>query len=651
VIDLSPDEGNNDTNRESTAQADFSKQFYKQFLYEISATLWTINDQRKLKALRDLRNRRLEYHNNIHTKDGKLELHVLSEVDEVEDHVIQSAIVMAYAIHFYAIEGVSDGHQHSALHGNYLSSLKVHTLTYGQLDSFCMAVREKLSFGESSTGTGLATNKQPFQGKTIPLRRKSKYSQSRGQGFTWLHLKDLLALETIAKHFKIHELAVNGFKDLRTHSSLLPIAEGECVITLVACGMDGNDFNMYKLYIYISASLVITFQAELLPDINDMELAASERLVQPILDNFMKIRKKCLELGPAYLFYELALQILRVWDTSLEFISYSLSYFRKIVGLKLLHREKLETMIKMNVVSSAASMFQSELDEVRIVLQLLLSALMDVDNTCTSTTPRNNNSSKSEHSHGVIGSEDFRKTMSDGNSHGYRRYLVPLILQDDLHMPYFMDLSDSCQFTDNCLENIIADLNRVNDELDLAMHLRTTNLSIILSLVTTIFWPSTFLSTVFGMNFVVNGGSSLDLLNKDYGVDIFAVICVGKYVKIYYFKFIPDVLFIHIIVCAVCTMTVFIYKGWVELDFLFRPLRRLKRGTQARIDDSKSSQLHLAEERAMFEEKRRQEETLRRRSFGKAARNVEVFHQKQSIAVGAPKTPSRSSHSFSGRFG
>lgn len=87
---------------------------------------------------------------------------------------------------------------------------------------------------------------------------------------------------------------------------------------------------------------------------------------------------------------------------------------------------------------------------------------------------------------------------------------------------------------------------------------------------------------------------------------------------------------------------VFLYQGWLELDFLTRPMRRLRRGNSARIDDTNSSQKVLAEERAMMEENRRKEEASRRRSFGKAARNVEVFHQKQSMATNSAATSVRS---------
>ncbi len=69
------------------------------------------------------------------------------------------------------------------------------------------------------------------------------------------------------------------------------------------------------------------------------------------------------------------------------------------------------------------------------------------------------------------------------------------------------------------------------------------------------------------------------------------------------------------------------------MDFLLRPLRRLRRGNKARINDDHTSQPELAELRAAMEETRRKEEASRQRGFGKAARNVEVFHQKQSIAV------------------
>lgn len=74
------------------------------------------------------------------------------------------------------------------------------------------------------------------------------------------------------------------------------------------------------------------------------------------------------------------------------------------------------------------------------------------------------------------------------------------------------------------------------------------------------------------------------------------------------------------------------YEGWFDIEFVTRPIQRLFHSSAIRIDDTNSAEKPLAEERALVEETRRKEEALRRRSFGKAARNLEVFHQRQTMA-------------------
>jgi hypothetical protein len=354
-------------------------------------------------------------------------------------------------------------------------------------------------------------------------------------------------LETIAEHFDIHDLIVNGFSDLRTHSTILPCI-GETLMTIITCGNEGNDFNMYKLYIYVSKNLVLTFQAEILPDITEMEIASSEKIVRPIFENFMKIRKKCVQLGPAYLVYELALQALRMWDSSLEFISYALSYFNKIVHLNLLHREKLELMIKMNTIYAGATMFQNCINEANNVFTVMVSALLGGEGGSTSKTGSGSGKkatsrvrglgkggSKYSSNRGKPGgslSNIVNNEVDPGQLHvsgsGIRRYLVPSILQDDIHTSYFIDLADAFLFTDSCLQNIIEDLSRVSNELDATIQLRSTNTSIILSLVATIFLPLTFFAGVFGMNFTVDGGYTIELLNMKHGPTVFIFMCIGK---------------------------------------------------------------------------------------------------------------------------
>jgi Mg2+ and Co2+ transporter CorA len=543
------------SNRETyNRNTEFTSQYYNQFLSNVS-TLWTVNDQRKLKALHNLHHRRIEYHNNIHTKEGKIDLPRRESnnadrtttspmfSDEIEDQVAKSEITIAYAVHFYP---TTSGIESSNL-------FQIHTLTFGQIDKFCQSINDGLA-NTSKRGTK-DTSYRPFSGSEYSSTNDGmaagddtgNETATSANGFTWIHLKDLLALTTIAEHFDIHDLIVQGFSDLRTHSAILPCI-GEALMSIITCCNVGNDFKMYKLYIYLSKNLVLTFQAEILPDIAKMDITPSENIVGPIFENFMKLRKKCVQLGPAYLVYELALQALRLWDSSLEYISYALFYFHKIVHLKLLHREKLEMMIKMNIIYAGAIMFQNCINEANNVFGMLVSALLgavDGGETISKTNSGSGrkasskmnglgkNSNQGNHFNRVASfsstvNNDIEPSQLHVNGSGLRRYLVPHIFQDDVHTPYFLDLADAFLFTDSCLQSIVEDLGRVSNELDATIQLRTANTSITLSLVATIFLPLTFFAGVFGMNFTVDGGYTIPLLNMKHGPAVFDILCIGK---------------------------------------------------------------------------------------------------------------------------
>jgi Mg2+ and Co2+ transporter CorA len=502
----------------------FEKKIYSQKLSSLSM-LWTINDQKKLTALHDLHGRMLEYHNNIHVKEGRIDgicresINSPSRSVAGEDEVMKSELVIAYALKLLPTLSGDAG------------DLRVRPLVFGELADFCYSVRSGERSSSTEQSVKLNGSVQPFgggqqvQSPDVNLQQHSQPINTAGSGFTWIHLKDLIGMDTLAQAFDIHELIVQGFSDLRTHSSILP-CQGESLITLLACNSEDNDFNMYKLYIYITEKLVITFQAEILPDMKDMCLSSADKLVQPIFDNHLRIRKKCIQLGPAYLVYELALQVLKMWDTSLEFISYALAYFNRIVHLDLLHRERLEVMIKMNIINAGAKMFKVCIEEANSIGGILLAALLDGGENATVTPSRGLGNSRPTLS-GLL-NNDINPGKIHLNGSGIRRYLVPTILCDDLHTPYFIDMADAYLFTNSCLENMVQDLIRVGQELDATIQLRSNNTAILLSLTATIFLPLTFFAGVFGMNFQEGADYTMSLLNSSYGVDIFIMLCVGK---------------------------------------------------------------------------------------------------------------------------
>ncbi len=71
--------------------------------------------------------------------------------------------------------------------------------------------------------------------------------------------------------------------------------------------------------------------------------------------------------------------------------------------------------------------------------------------------------------------------------------------------------------------------------------------------------------------------------------------------------------------------------GWLEFG-VFGRIFKTFRTRKFRIDDTRHDNKD-AQLRAANEEQRRLEETMRRRSFGRAAMNVEVFNQKKAMQL------------------
>jgi Mg2+ and Co2+ transporter CorA len=496
---------------------------YEQFLSS-AAALWTLIDQQRLMAMDALYKRMLEYHNNIHVKDTSL--HPVLTADDDENN----ELMVAQAIHFSTDK-----------------LEKPVSITFGDLNAFCSKAKEEIA--------------------------------RDANGILWIHIRDLIALQSIANCFEIHELISIGFQDLRAHSTFIP-AFKEALVTLVTCMRENNDFNMYKMYFYMSKNIVITFQAELLPDIMDPELSSPDKLVNNLFMNYVQLRKRCLKYGAAYLFYEISLQTLKALDSAMEFISYSLSYFNRVVHLRLLHRERLAILVKMHMIASAIKFFKDIVFDGNSTIRSFVSTAM--------------------------GSFDSKPS-------GMGRLLHANVIQEH-HVPYLLDLLDSFEFVMDSLSHQLDESHRLDQKLDSTIQLRATNTSILLSLIATIFLPLTFLSGVFGMNFTVDGGFTIGMLNDAQGPAIFCWMCAGT---------------------AVLSIAFFVYQGWVDIGCMGRMSRCLD--CTSKIDDSLLDGDEQVEgfARAKEEEQRRRDEADARRSFQSATRNVERVMNLRASNVGA----------------
>ena len=88
----------------------------------------------------------------------------------------------------------------------------------------------------------------------------------RGGGLLWLRVVDPIVLSDLVDHLNVHELCTAGFSDLRAFSSFIPLPE--CLfVSFCNFVLTGVEVHMYKLFIYISKNLVITFEREIMQNL------------------------------------------------------------------------------------------------------------------------------------------------------------------------------------------------------------------------------------------------------------------------------------------------------------------------------------------------------------------------------------------------
>jgi hypothetical protein len=270
------------------------------------------------------------------------------------------------------------------------------------------------------------------------------------------------------------------------------------------------------------------------------------KVMQYFFKNMIKLKKNVLELGIFYLMYEISLHLLTFYDGSIEYLSSSLSYFNRIVHLNLLHRERLTMKIKIHMLSAGISLLRKSIEGcVETIARLSFRDIDLVDehyrnnslNESTTTdsvfsvhyaaTPMASSSSSSQ-------GRGNRHTNNGGNhSHGKGHDITASL--KDVHLLYLLDMNDAYVFKRNCLQKQQEEIKRVETELDATIALRTTNTNTILSLIATTFLPLSFFAGVFGMNFTVDGGYTISLLNQNYGPDVFIGLCLCKSLVIFFF--------------------------------------------------------------------------------------------------------------------
>ena len=376
-------------------------------------TTWTISDQHRLLAIDRLQTRTLEYHNNVH---HKADFHHVTSTAENDDVVAQ--------ILFCSLKG----------------SDRPFPVTKGKLPSTLNQIRSK----------------------------------ENDKSLTWIHLFDLSEFEKLASHYDIHPLCCTGFRDLRSHSNIVQSSNGGFIASLCFFQMSSSNLKvqLFKLYCYMAKGVTITFIAELMPD---TEVAAGEGeedddtntncVCSIVMDKWMSIMKRCCEMGPMYICYEIASEAIRQQDTLVEFFSRTLFFFKKKTSLSLSHRKKVAFMRKMHIVISAIQLVEFNTESVmdlfkRLVIKAEESAAISMENS---------------HSHPDSSDAPVMPAL---RQHSMQLPLISASLVGGAQLPYLYDVLDGYEFADDCLKRELNEARVLTAAMDAVTQLKANNTAV-----------------------------------------------------------------------------------------------------------------------------------------------------------------------------
>lgn len=470
------------------------------FDYErVQATPWTVNDQKRLISVDGLFSRSLEYHNNVHCAHEPVVFPAEEESGEIF-HSKMEAIEVCYYI--------------SGSDKAFSSPISIAFRDVGEY--FLNINLDKMEKGET---------------------------------LLWINIKDLRVLSLIHRIFNMHDLCVKSFRDLRGHSSILPTFNGT-MLTICTCLMDQNQARMRKLFLYAGHGFLISFEQELMPDVVSHtvmpELAskksalitqswvATERTQEGWVPRESSFKKRhsfadgiisyvqdhicdamsiisIKELGIMGLVHMIALEALHCQDGLLEFFSRSFVYLSyKVSKTYLQHEEVLNLYRAISILTSAMSRMHSLLIESSDCFQRLVQPFSQL------------------------------RSMMQG-------------VVKDKHIGCIYHMLECYDFTQICLQNTVHESDIVTHTLHEMLKKRQGNTATVLSLVATVFLPITFFTAMYGMNFQVDGGMTMGMLDAWYGVYVFYAMCFTS---------------------AVCCIVYFSYQGWISPPNIFCCFKR-----------------------------------------------------------------------------
>lgn len=388
---------------------------------------------------------------------------------------------------------------------------------------------------------------------TLQLIRQRTLQQQQQQGkghLSWVHLLDLSPLSDAVRVLELDPQCTAHFIDMRHHSSMVPTADG-CCVSLCYFQMDEQSMqvHLFKLYFYLSKGLVLTYVVELMPELQGRAVVGSHHAssinsssIPPQLleDHFSPIDAVCnavfdrwersvsrieqYDLGPLFVFCELAQEAITAQDSLMEFLSRTLFFFKYKTSFRLTYRRKTQFMRRSHVVQQALTTLGANTARVLAVVADLKAA--------------------------VAGG-----SMNPSSSSAW--WSSSVLHRHDLSAIH--DLHSNFVFMQDCLQAKVHELTILKDIVDGVSILRANNGALVLSLIATIFLPATFLAGVFGMNFQKGNAYSIGLLNVPYGPTVFYLLCGA---------------------ITVLFSCYYLYVGWIEPFYSVRILLKLLLGKQ-----------------------------------------------------------------------
>ena len=510
--------------RESDVFSEMSDDSDQNFFRSAGHTVvWTDEDRERLNNVDELHTRLLEYHNNVHarsTSDGS--------VSNQSKHADSGS--------FGARQGLSlfDRDSAAAIINPVASSGTVPALTYVNF----------LSEGTTVPPESVhMADYDKFQGTEMPQILKKM--DMNDQGLLWIHVQEPTILKELAASLNMHELCAAGFSDLRAFSSFVPVNDG-LFVSFCNFVLHGTKVNMYKVFVYVSEHVAVTFEREIMPDLLDIKKDTPECTVPQILRRYKNIGRNCAQMGGIYLISALALQSLASQDTLIDFFSRNMFFFRQKVRTRQYHKEKIKVSRHMHTIGVAVIMIKKMVSHNEETFVRLLSAAMSgVFLDVPGTEMRDSSEAKDGT---YLGTAKRSLVVAPRIP-----LLAPLHLLMPEHTPYLLDLVDSYKFSSHLLGTEIEEVQALVGAMDALTTLRSINTSTLLSFVATIFLPLNFLTGVFGTNFVntETGEYFITMLNDPKGPLYFVIMCV---------------------VSGITVVLYFMFNGWVDLRMDWRNL-------------------------------------------------------------------------------